>query len=96
MLEELKKYQEMANFLKIFGDENRLKILFLIDKEPHTVTDLTNKLGLSKSAISHQLRILKDNRIVAQKKVGKNIYFSLNDWHVTSILNITNEHIMEK
>lgn len=89
-------YSSMATFLKVFGDETRLKILFLLNNSGYTVTDLSHLLIMSKSAISHQLRTLKDNRIIKAKKVGKNIYFSLNDDHVSKILETTKEHIQEE
>ena len=88
--------QEIANFLSLFGDNNRIRILIELSKKEITVTELTQNLKMSKSAISHHLRILKDNRIIKGKKVGKNIFYSLNDNHVLSILNTTKEHIMEK
>jgi len=86
----------MAQFLKVFGDETRLRILFLLEEKEYTVTELVEKISMTKSAISHQLKTLKDNRIVKMRKVGKNIYFSLNDDHVSKILNITVEHIKEE
>ncbi len=89
-------YLNMATFLKVFGDETRLKILFLLNDAEYTVTDLCKVLIMSKSAISHQLKTLKDNRIVKMRKVGKNVYFSLNDEHVSQILETTKSHIMEE
>lgn len=88
-------YNNMATFLKVFGDETRLKILFLLNKDEYTVTELCALLIMSKSAISHQLRILKDNRMVKFRKNGKNVYFSLNDDHVSKILETTKNHILE-
>ena len=86
-------YNNMATFLKLFGDQTRLKILFLLNDSEYTVSELSKQLIMSKSAISHQLKTLKDNRIVKMRKVGKNVYFSLNDQHVSSILETTKQHI---
>lgn len=86
---------DMANFLSIFGDYNRLRILNCISYEEFTVSELCEKLNMSKSAISHQLKTLKDNRLLKMRKSGKNKFFSLDDGHVLFILNATKEHIEE-
>lgn len=86
---------EMATFLNVFGDPTRLNILFALDKEELNVTELCNILNMSKSAISHQLKVLKDNSIVKYVRNGKNVTYSLDDDHVSYILKITREHISE-
>jgi len=90
------EYAEMSNFLSVFGDYSRIKMLYALTKESLTVTDLCSKLGMTKSAISHQLRILKDNRIINGTKSGKNIFYKLDDEHVEKILTVTREHMEEK
>ncbi len=86
---------DLAELFKIFGDSTRIKILFaLLDKES-AVNEIAEKLSMTQSAISHQLRILKTNRLVKCRKEGKSSIYSLADSHVTSILNQGIEHIGE-
>src|SRR5574344_8495 len=90
-----KTFIEMALFLQVFSDETRLRILVLLDYREYTVTELCEKTGISKSAISHQLKILRTSRIVKVRKVGKNSFYSLSDDHVAQILETTIDHIKE-
>ncbi|MFA6754945.1 MAG: metalloregulator ArsR/SmtB family transcription factor [Bacilli bacterium] len=87
---------QMALFLKIFGDSTRIRIILALDGQEKCVTDLCAILNMSKSAISHQLKMLKDTRIVKFRKDGKNVYFSLDDEHVSEIVKLAKDHIMEK
>lgn len=86
---------EVSDFFKIFGDSTRLKILCVLDNQELTVTELCQKVDMNKSAVSHQLKILKANRLVKYKKSGKNVYYSLNDGHVSTIINTAKEHLRE-
>jgi len=89
-------YNAMATFLKVFGDETRLKILFILNNKEFTVTELCIYLKMSKSAISHQLRTLKDAKVVKSKKSGKNVFYSFDDYHVEQIMELAIEHINHK
>lgn len=86
---------DLAELFKIFGDSSRIKILFALLRSEMSVNDLTNAVGMSQSAVSHQLRILKANHLVKFHRDGKSMIYSLTDEHVTSILNQGIEHISE-
>lgn len=86
---------DLAELFKIFGDSSRIKILFVLLRSEMSVNDLTNAVGMSQSAVSHQLRILKANHLVKFRRDGKSMIYSLTDEHVTSILNQGLEHISE-
>lgn len=84
---------ELADFYKVFGDVSRIRILFsLLDNELY-VNELANVLEMSQSAVSHQLRILRQNRLVKVRKDGKLSLYSLADDHVYRILTQGLEHI---
>jgi len=87
---------KMQLFLQVFSDETRIRILILLDNCEYTVTELCKKLALSKSAVSHQLKLLRFAKIVKVRKVGKNSFYSLCDEHVAEILETTIEHVEEE
>ena len=95
MPEEEKLY-DLADFFKVFGDSTRIKILWALDKEEMCVCDLAVLLNMTKSAISHQLKTLRQEKLVKYRKDGKNVLYSLLDEHVKSILEVGLEHIGEK
>lgn len=86
---------DLAEFFKIFADSTRIKILYVLLEGEMCVCDIWQSLGLTQSAVSHQLRILKQMRLVKYRKEGKTVYYSLTDGHIQSILNQGFEHIME-
>ena len=86
---------DLSDFFKILGDPTRLNILFAIDGDPLCVCDVADMLGMTKSAVSHQLKILRRSDLVSYKKVGKNVYYSLADDHVKDIIEKALEHINE-
>ena len=87
---------DLADFYKIFGDTTRVKILYALDKSELCVCDISALLGMSISAVSHQLRTLRESDLVRTERQGKVIYYSLADDHVKSILECGIEHIKEK
>ena len=87
--------QDLAEFFKVFGDATRLKILYVLKCSEMCVYDIANLVGMSQSAISHQLRVLKQMDLVKNRRDGKTIYYSLADGHIQSILNQGMEHITE-
>lgn len=89
-------YDKMSNLLKIMSDKTRLKILYLLFDDDYCVCDISERLQMTHSAISHQLKVLKEARLVKFNKEGKHVYYSLNDDHVKNIFNLTNEHIKEE
>lgn len=86
---------DLAELFKIFGDSTRIRILFVLLEQELPVNGITAALGMTQSAVSHQLRILKTNGLVKYRREGKSLIYSLADSHVTSILNQGLEHIGE-
>ncbi len=86
---------ELADFFKIFGDSTRMSILFAIDGEPMCVCDIAALLGMTKSAVSHQLKILRQSDLITYRKSGKNVFYTLADDHVRDIIEKALEHIKE-
>ncbi len=86
---------DLAELFKIFGDSTRIKILFALLKHELSVGEIAQQLSATDSAISHQLKILKANKLVKSQRNGKSIIYSLSDSHVTSILSQGIEHISE-
>lgn len=85
----------LADLYKIFGDSTRLRILFALSEGELKVVEIAGKLGMSMSAISHQLRVLKQAHLVKFRREGKNAVYSLADDHVSTILAQGMEHICE-
>lgn len=86
---------DMADFFKIFGDCTRLKIINVLLNSRVCVCDIANLLGMTHSAISHQLMVLKEFKIVKYEKVGKVVYYELDDDHIERIFNEGKNHINE-
>ena len=87
---------DLAELFKVFGDSTRVRILYVLFEGEVCVCDLANILNMSQSAISHQLRILKINKLVKNRREGKSIFYSLADDHVRTIMNNAMEHILEE
>lgn len=86
---------DLAEVFKIFGDSTRIKILYVLFETELCVCDIAQLLNMNQSAISHQLRILKQAKLVQSRREGKSIFYSLSDKHVWTILNQGMEHITE-
>ena len=86
---------DLSDFFKILGDSTRISILFAIDGEPMCVCDIADLLGMTKSAVSHQLKILRQSDLVTYRKSGKNVFYTLADDHVRDIIEKALEHIKE-
>lgn len=95
MLNDL-MFNKIGNFFKIIGDDTRLKILYALDNNEMCVCDIANLLNMTKSSISHQLRLLKDNGLVKARKDGKEVYYMLDDEHVSSVVEIASIHVIHK
>ncbi|MBQ6697095.1 MAG: winged helix-turn-helix transcriptional regulator [Lachnospiraceae bacterium] len=87
--------QDLAEFFKVFGDPTRLKILYVLLCSEMCVYDIANLVGMSQSAISHQLRTLKQMDLVKNRREGKTIFYSLADSHIVNILSQGLDHIEE-
>lgn len=91
------RIEEMADFFKVFGDSTRMKILItLLKGKELCVNCITGEMEVSQSAISHQLRILKTSGLVKARRDGKNMYYSLDDEHISTILEIALQHVEHK
>lgn len=86
-------FNKLAEFFKILGDTTRAKILFALDQNEMCVCDIANVLSMSKSSISHQLGTLRRSGIVKCKRVGKEVFYMLDDEHVKKVFEIGAEHI---
>ncbi len=86
---------DVSELLKVFGDTTRIRIIFVLSRSEMCVCDIANLLGLTQSATSHQLRVLKQARLVKARRNGKTIFYSLCDDHVQKILNCAMEHVKE-
>lgn len=86
---------DLAELFKTFGDTTRIRILYVLEVEETCVCDIAEILSMSQSAISHQLRLLKQMRLVRSRREGKVVYYSLADSHVKTIIEQGLEHILE-
>lgn len=94
MPEEDKLY-DLAELFKVFGDSTRIRILYVLFEAEVCVCDLAEALNMTQSAISHQLKILKQSRLVKSRREGKSVFYSLADGHVRTIIAQGREHIEE-
>lgn len=86
---------DLAELFKVFGDTTRIRILYALFESELCVNDMAQLLGLSQTAVSHQLRVLKNNKLVRFRKEGKIVFYSLSDEHVRSIIEMGMEHVEE-
>ncbi len=86
----------LSELFKVFGDGTRIRILFALEGEEMCVCDLARLLCMTKSAVSHQLKILRQSNLITYRRAGKNVFYSLADAHVGSVIETALEHIKEK
>ena len=86
---------DLAETFKVLGDPTRIKILYALKEKELCVCDLAELLEMSSSAISHQLRVLRNNKLVKFRKEGRSVYYSLDDQHVICFLGQGLKHILE-
>jgi len=91
----IEELYDLAELFKVFGDSTRIRILYALFEQEMCVCDIAQVLNMTQSAISHQLRILKQNRLVKSRREGKTVFYSLADDHVTTIINQGIDHIRE-
>ena len=94
MPEETELY-DLAELFKVFGDSTRIRILYVLFEAEMCVCDIAALLGMTQSAISHQLKALKNARLVKSRRDGKTVFYSLADDHVKTIIDQGLEHILE-
>ena len=95
LLPDVEELYDLAELFKVFGDTTRIRILFGLFESEMCVCDIAEMLSLTPSAISHQLRILKQSQLVKSRRDGKSVFYSLADDHVYRIINQGFEHIKE-
>ncbi len=86
---------DLAELFKVFGDTTRIKILYVLFESELCVCDIAAILGISQSAISHQLRIIKQAKLIKNRREGKTVFYSLADEHVKTIIGMAKEHLEE-
>lgn len=89
-------FLNLSETFRAMGDSTRVKILFALQEEELCVCDLAYLLGLSPSAVSHQLRVLRNLKLVKFRKEGRNVYYSLDDDHIRTLFAQCLEHVTEK
>ena len=87
--------EDIADFFKVFGDNTRLKIMIALRQSELCVQDIADALSMTQSAISHQLKVLKQQDLVKTRRAGKTVFYSLADEHIKIILSMGIEHIEE-
>ena len=86
---------ELADLFRVFGDSTRIKILYALFESEKCVNDISNAVGISQSAVSHQLRVLRTSKLVKFRREGKAMLYSLDDDHVRSMLELGMDHVEE-
>lgn len=86
---------ELADVFKVFGDSTRLRILYTLFDDERSVGEIAETLQMEQSTISHQLRVLRTNKLVKLRREGKQIYYSLDDDHVKKIIEMGLDHVLE-
>ncbi len=86
---------DLAELFKVFGDSTRIKILYVLFESEMCVCDIAQLLGMTQSAISHQLQVLKKSKLVRYRREGKTVFYQLSDEHVRTILDQGIEHVTE-
>ena len=86
---------DIAELFKVFGDSTRVRILYALIESELCVCDISELLNMSQSAISHQLRVLKQSRLVKYRRSGKTVFYSLCDDHIKTMLDMGMEHVSE-
>lgn len=87
---------DLAEFFKIFADSTRVRMLFVLLETPLCVCDLAEVLNMKQPAVSYQLRILKQARLVKSRREGRTVYYSLSDDHVRGIIEMGRDHLIER
>ncbi|MGN0488016.1 MAG: ArsR/SmtB family transcription factor [Ruminococcus sp.] len=92
---EMEVLFELADLFKVFGDSTRLRILYTLFDGEHAVGDIADTLSMEQSTISHQLRVLRTNKLVKVRRDGKQIYYNLDDEHVKKVIEMGLDHVLE-
>ena len=96
VMEDTEVLYSLSDFFKVMSDSTRMRIMAALDNEELCVCDLSEVLGMTKSAISHQLKVLRESHLVGYRREGKTIYYFLADDHVRKIIQQGYEHLTEE
>jgi ArsR family transcriptional regulator len=88
--------EKLSEFLRVFGDPSRLKLLYFLSRHELCVADLAGLADMQQSAVSHQLKLLRLHRLVRTRREGTTVYYSLDDLHIHNVLDIALEHVLEQ
>ncbi len=92
---ELEILFELADLFKVFGDSTRLRIMYTLFDDERSVGEIAESLNMEQSTVSHQLRVLRTNKLVKIRREGKQIYYSLDDDHVKKVIEMGLDHVLE-
>lgn len=92
-MKEIDEILKVSQLYKVLSDPTRLRILILLKKNELNVSSISEQLNMEQSAVSHQLKLLRENHVVKSRREGKTIFYSLDDHHVIDLLNQTFEHV---
>ena len=92
---ELEILFELADLFKVFGDSTRLRIMYTLFDAERSVGEIAESLNMEQSTVSHQLRVLRTNKLVKIRREGKQIYYSLDDDHVKKVIEMGLDHVLE-
>ena len=95
LVKDEKSINNMSIFFKYLSDSTRMKILLCIGDDELCVNDIASRIGMTKSAVSHQLALLRQGRLIKNRKGGKEVYYSLDDEHVKMLIDSAWEHVNE-
>ncbi len=95
LVKDEKSINNMSIFFKYLSDSTRMKILLCIGDDELCVNDIASRIGMTKSAVSHQLALLRQGRLIKNRKDGKEVYYSLDDEHVKMLIDSAWEHVNE-
>ncbi|MBR1685017.1 MAG: helix-turn-helix transcriptional regulator [Clostridia bacterium] len=96
MLPDELTLNRLSDLFRVFGDGTRIRILYVLFEQEVCVCDIASLLGMTQSAVSHQLRVLKTARLIRSRREGKTVYYTLSDDHVRTLLSQATEHICEE
>ena len=88
--------EELALFFKMFSDETRLKIIEALTVKEYSVNELAEEVNMSQTAVSYQLRILRDSHIVKYRKEAQSVFYSIDDEHISYLINVAKRHLEEE
>jgi DNA-binding transcriptional ArsR family regulator len=96
MLRDEGDVEALAETFKLLGDTTRVRILDVLSQSELCVSDLARRIGLSESAVSHQLRLMRGRRVVRARRAGRMVFYSLDDRHIAELVEQGLQHVMER